>query len=117
MQPAYQNMGKASAHSLGPAGPLLRPPVLEQVVHNTARDPPNPKTTGRSGGPGGQPEVHPAHPDVWKVSRHGLGAVGPLLWHPVSVGNIGAIFRLIFHPIFRRIFCLIFLLIFLDNSA
>ena len=39
--------------------------------------------TGRSSGPGGMPKVQPAIPDVWKVSRHGLGAVGPLLCHPV----------------------------------
>ena len=39
----------------------------------------DPKTKGRSGGPGGLPKVQPAPPDVWKVSRHGLGAAGPLL--------------------------------------
>ena len=38
---------------------------------------------GRLGGPGGLPKVQPATPDVLKVSRHGLGAVGPLLWPPV----------------------------------
>ena len=46
------------------------------TLHVTPR---TPKTTGRSGGPGGQQKVQPAHPDVWKVSRHGLGAAGPLL--------------------------------------
>ena len=44
-----------------------------------ARDPRNPKTTGRSGGPGSLPKVQPAPPDVWKVSRHDRGAGGPLL--------------------------------------
>ncbi len=52
---------------------------IQARVHDTARDPPNPNTTGRSGGPGGPPKVQPAHQTVWKVSRHGLGAVGPLL--------------------------------------
>jgi hypothetical protein len=42
---------------IGAAGPLLRPPVFGQVVHDTTRDPPNPKTTGRLGGPGGPPKV------------------------------------------------------------
>ena len=44
-----------------------------------ARDPRNPKTTGRSGGPGSLPKVQPASPDVWKVSRHDRWAGGPLL--------------------------------------
>ena len=48
-----------------------------------ARNPPNPKKVGRLGGPGGLPKVQPATPDVLKVSRHGLGAVGPLLRQPV----------------------------------
>ncbi len=46
---------------MGPARPLLQPLALGQVVHDTACDPPkgpNPKTTGRSGGPGGPPKVH-----------------------------------------------------------
>ncbi len=47
----------------------------------------DPKTTGRSGGLGGLPKVQPAPPDVWKVSRHGLGAAGPLLLPPSSVGS------------------------------
>ena len=51
-----------------------------------ARDPRNPKTTGRSGGPRSRPKVQPAPPDVWKVSRHDRGAGGPLLSHPVLVG-------------------------------
>ena len=33
----------------------------------------DPKPMGRLGGPGDLPKVQPAHPDVWKVSQHGLG--------------------------------------------
>ena len=54
-----------------------------------ARDPRNPKTTGQLGGPGGLTNVQPAPPDVWKVSRHGLGVVGPLLRPPGLVGSQG----------------------------
>ena len=50
-------------------------------------DPRNPKTMVRLGGPGGLTNVQPAPPDVWKVSRHGLGAVGPLLRPLVLVGS------------------------------
>ena len=39
----------------------------------------DPKSTGRSGGPGGLPKVQPALPDVWKVSRHGLRQPGSRL--------------------------------------
>ena len=55
------------------AGQLLQPPVLGQVPGG-ARDPRNPKTTGRLGGPRSRPKVQPAPPDVWKVSRHDRGA-------------------------------------------
>ena len=48
-----------------------------------ARDPPNSKTVGRLGGPGGLPKVQPANPDVLKVCWHGLGEVEPLLCPPV----------------------------------
>ena len=57
-------------------------PSLGAYAHyigaGSAREPPNPKTTGRLGGPGDLPKVQPAHPDIWKVSRHGLGAAGPV---------------------------------------
>ncbi len=46
--------------------------------------PPNPQNDGSIG----PPKVQPAHPDVWKVSRNGLGAAGPLLWHPVFVSSL-----------------------------
>ncbi len=39
----------------------------------------------RSGGPGGLPKVQA--PYVWKVSRHGLGAAGPLLRPPILLGS------------------------------
>ena len=59
-----------------------------------ARDPRNPKTTGRLGGPGGLTNVQPAPPDVWKVSRHGLGAAELLLQPPGLVGSHGTFLQL-----------------------
>jgi hypothetical protein len=52
-----------------------------------ARDPQTPQTASRLGGPGGLPKVRSAPPYVWKVSRYGLGAVGPLLRQPILVGS------------------------------
>ena len=67
--------GRNRAYGVGTAG------VPKRVGQGIFRDlgGTDPKTTGRLGGPGVLPKVQPAHPDIWNVSRHGLGAAGPVL--------------------------------------
>jgi hypothetical protein len=68
-----------STHGLGPAGPLLRPPVLEMVVHVTPKTQ-NDRSIGRSRGPAKGAARSPRHMESQLAWSGGDGTTFATAW-------------------------------------